>query len=556
MQNVSNRNTSFSILLPLLFTTTLSACTAMKSASLALEAGTADSIGNQTKASYALQVYPGCALPPATPHNKWYIDPVNGSASGDGSAAHPWNSMNAVFNSVNGQSPLLASIPYSHVVNGATAFAPNPNAPIQPGDSIELMSGNYGSVGVGNYDYAITNSDFVTIEAAPGQTPVFTNLIMISINKLYFKNIKIQSLLSVSPRGYGVIVGGSAAFPYKDLIFHGLSISSQDDVSAWSQADWLANAINGMSFDGGGASTGGSCVAAIGNTITNVRFGVALMTQNSLFTNNTIDNIGDDFIDYAASNLTITHNQLTNSNILGDGNHQDFMQGQIGVPVTGVPSNNYSNILIDSNLMIRQTNPTLKFPGYVQGIDLFDSDWTNMTITNNIIITSSCWGIGALSMHGGLIAHNTVLADLNLDLSAAGNCTPFVGAGGSSHEGSPTDHVTVENNIVNQFGADFTATGNVTQNNVCSAYVGAVAGVPIAGAKLGCEMAMTTSTGAQYFGSPGTVYGISNEIDQGTSTEFTNYKPDALTYDVTILPGSLASQLSAGANPSTVGLQK
>ena len=32
------------------------------------------------------------------------------------------------------------------------------------------MGGNYGDIGLGDYNLPTTNSDFITIEAAPGQT--------------------------------------------------------------------------------------------------------------------------------------------------------------------------------------------------------------------------------------------------------------------------------------------------------------------------------------------------------------------------------------------------
>ena len=53
----------------------------------------------------AQQVFHDCATPPSTFRNVWYIDPVNGktqAAGGNGSQAHPWNSLQAVFATVTG----------------------------------------------------------------------------------------------------------------------------------------------------------------------------------------------------------------------------------------------------------------------------------------------------------------------------------------------------------------------------------------------------------------------------------------------------------------------
>ena len=117
------------------------------------------------------------------------------------------------------------------------------------------------------------------------------------------------------------------------------------------------------------------------------------MGNNSLFSHNEIDHFGDDGIDYGASNISITHNYIHDNFDLGDGNHEDVAQGQNGPLLRGVPYNHFSNILIDSNLVIRQTDPKLTFPTYLQGIDAFDEDWTNVTVTNNVVVTSACWGI-------------------------------------------------------------------------------------------------------------------------------------------------------------------
>ena len=70
------------------------------------------------------------------------------------------------------------------------------NPPVQPGDAIYLMSGNYGDIVLGNYNLPTTNSDLVTVQAGahPGQVPVFSTLISASTNKWVFKAIKVQSL--------------------------------------------------------------------------------------------------------------------------------------------------------------------------------------------------------------------------------------------------------------------------------------------------------------------------------------------------------------------------
>src|SRR5271169_4797569 len=104
----------------------------------------------------AAQVYSGCAVPSATFRHVWYIDPVNGKTpadGGNGSQASPWNSLTGVIGgqwgaakSVVGYTrPLLSTVPYYHIANGARVDVADQlgNPPVQPGDAILLMSGNY-----------------------------------------------------------------------------------------------------------------------------------------------------------------------------------------------------------------------------------------------------------------------------------------------------------------------------------------------------------------------------------------------------------------------------
>jgi hypothetical protein len=120
--------------------------------------------------AHGAQVIGGCVAPPSTFRNVWYIDPVNGktpAAGGNGSQAHPWNSLAAMVAATPGYTyPLLTTAAYRHpnAANTANVFTAGPNAgPIKPGDEVLLMSGNYGSVNICQYQAEISNSSFVTV---------------------------------------------------------------------------------------------------------------------------------------------------------------------------------------------------------------------------------------------------------------------------------------------------------------------------------------------------------------------------------------------------------
>ena len=151
-----------------------------------------------------------------------------------------------------------------------------------------------------------------------------------------------------------------------------MTISSQDNTTGWSQAQWVANARNGFFAQTSAGGSYAKCVSMTGSHVTNVRNGATLTANLMVFSGNEVDHFGDDGLDYGASDLAVTKNYVHDNLNLNDGNHNDAMQGILApLAVTGSTVNNYEAILIDSNTVIRQTDPNLAFPTYLQGIDAF-----------------------------------------------------------------------------------------------------------------------------------------------------------------------------------------
>ncbi len=498
----------------------------------------------------AAQVYSGCAVPSATSRHVWYLDPVHGktpAAGGVGSQASPWNSLTGVISGNWGASnfsltgytrPLLSSVPYYHIVNGVRGSVADQigSPPVQPGDAIMLMSGNYGDIVIGDFNLPTTNSDFVTVEAAPGQVPVFSTLWIERTNKWVFNAIKVQSLLGANGNRAALIsvADQGPLFPTTDIILENMQISSADNTAGWSQAQWLAQSRTGVS-ELGSAGNGANgepntrCISVAGSHIQNVHQGAILAANNSLFTNNVIDHFGDDGIDYAASNIAITHNTLHDNFDMGDGNHEDAMQGQNGPLGAGVVYNAFSNILIDSNLIARETVPNNPFPTYLQGIDAFDEDWTNVTVTNNVVITSACHGITFESIHNSLIANNTVLND---GLFPMPGCIAAINLGGASHEGPPSTNTVVRDNLSSQLNVDTRGIGVTADHNV----------VLCCGP--GPFISWYVNGVVQYLSKPGTYMNGNIVVSEGAKGEFVNFNPSTLTY--TVLLKSSAQAIGAG----------
>ena len=298
-----------------------------------------------------------------------------------------------------------------------------------------------------------------------------------------------------------------------------MTISSQDDIYGWTQAQWVANGRNGFDTQSGAVAADTNCISMTASHISNVRFGVGLGSVRTIFSGNEIDHFGDDAIDYAASDLTITKNYIHDAINVGDGSHPDAMQGQIGVLAPGVTVNTYGYILIDSNTIIRQVDPNLPFPNYLQGIDAFDSEWEYLAVTNNIVITSACWGIAFASVEGGLIANNTVLADGLLPE----NCFPAVSISSQTHQGPPSSGVAVSNNLATVIAWDNRCVNVEGDHNVA----------------LG-QLAWYVNGAAVWYYEPGTYWNENIVATGGNAAEFQDFNPLGHTYDVELLPTAKA----------------
>jgi Right handed beta helix region len=497
----------------------------------------------------AAEVYPGCAEP--GPIGKvWYVDPVNGKTpaeGGNGSRAAPWNSLAGLVASTPQPGyarPLLSSIPYRHArpLAGTTqlTYADEAGAIVHPGDELLLMSGNYGDIFIGTYGTSTTNSAFVTVAAAPGQTPVLSSLRLWAANMWRFQHLSVQSF-SKTKQSRLVFVSDQGALTASDIIFESMLIGSPESVDEWTQADWVAKAhYSGFTAMSGPDGLKTKCVSFTGGKIYGTRYAAGLFSHQSVFSHNNIDHFGDDGLDYGANDLLISDNYIHDNLDIGDGNHPDCIQGFLG-PINretapknanGVPYTAYSNVVIERNRCIRQTDPKLKFPYGLQGIDAFDSDWTNLTVVNNVVVTSACWGVSFASVHGGKIINNTVLDD-GSDTGTknpAGKimCRPSVAVGDKSHQGLSSNDVTIRNNIANAIKIIQTAPSVTLDHNICLMIDN------------GCQIVTYPDGKLKIVYKPGQ-YGDHNIVERrGAGAMFVDFDPARFAFDLNLKPGALA----------------
>ena len=321
----------------------------------------------------------------------FYVDPVNGLDTNDGSATRPWKTIKEVISSGKIQSKDKNGTPI------------NPGAPVQPGDTIYLRSGYHGHISLTSY----FNDSMTAIVAAPGQTP---RVDFININS--GKNWKIQGLkvtrgtTGTCPGNTLVSVSGSATRgPASKIEFIGNNVSTVDDASSFTENDWK-NVCNGISLGEGQE------MLVKDNLILNVRRGIGGISNDSKIINNRIHNFSQIGMVVKGSRILIDRNQITNAIYPNHRHHMDGIQayGKGGASGLGCFCN---NVTVTNNLFYANVDgPNRAFQGPVQlhGFGLFDGPYKDWFIANNVInIGNHRNGITAEQATGFVIINNTVV---------------------------------------------------------------------------------------------------------------------------------------------------
>lgn len=266
---------------------------------------------------------------------------------------------------------------------------------------------------------------------------------------LDFSGLKFQSISNVDLPNYNSIINvGRSNFPgpTENIVFDSNTITSGDDVSAWTDDDWVKKPLYY------GLSTKAVCTTLFNNHFVNLRNAI-LISYDADQTNvesNLIEHFGNDGIDETASDVTI------HGNIIRYGRHSakeplhaDGIQGWTGKNVTN------KKVVINSNMVI---NPP--FDGdYMQGISIFDGKWDGVTITNNVVVTNAWHGIALYGVTNATIINNTVVPSNPKKI-------PTWIMVHDSKDKSPSSNVIVRNNISAQLivtGVNMTVDHNITE---------------------------------------------------------------------------------------------
>ena len=386
----------------------------------------------------------------------FYIDPVNGSDAGDGSATNPWRSLQALFDDGLIETQDWPDYPYQ---DGMQLVTINAGAPVRAGDTILLRSGYHGDLVI---EHAY-NTAPITIAAEAGQAPQVRSLRVqaaqnwivrgLSISPSYAATLDSIDMVEISDHNY--------FGPAWDIELGDSALFSVDDASAWGSDEWVNLASSGI-------YVGAARISVHDNTLRNVRFGISVDGANASIRRNVIDGFSADGMRGLGDYDVFESNTVMNDKIGDDfdANHDDGFQswsvgadGQVGTgQVTGV--------VLRGNLFINSTDPTDPLRNSMQGIGCFDGFFDQWIVENNVVITDHWHGISFYGMRDSRIVNNSVID--NIDGQPG---PPWIMV--TDHKnGTPSDNVVVRNNLAQDF--ELSGTNITDDHNIEYADAGAL----------------------------------------------------------------------------------
>jgi hypothetical protein len=364
----------------------------------------------------------------ATRRNQHYVDPVAGSDTGNGSASHPWKTLQDVVDHRVETRTWKGPLPYTA---GQQLVPVNAGAPVQPGDTIWLLTGDHGALVI----QSAYNAAPVTLAAQDGHTPRFSRILVQSSQHWILRG------LSVSPT-YGSVYSAATMVtienhswrgPASDICLDGCQIFSVPDEQVWtSPTDWDTKAASAV-------NASGDRVTVRGCRIRNTDFGIAMTGKGAWVVGNTVDGFAGDGLRGLGDDGVFEYNVIKNRRDVNDNHPDGFQSWSVGPG--GVGTGVVRNIVLRGNVFIAYEHAGIPFAGTLQGIGCFDGIYENWVVENNVVLTDHWHGISFYGARNVRIVNNTVL-----DLNAVSPGPPWIMV--TDHKlGEPSRNCLVRNNL-------------------------------------------------------------------------------------------------------------
>ena len=294
---------------------------------------------------------------PEVTGNTYYIDPVNGLPTGDGSTSNPWRTLQEVLDS-----NLIEFYQRSEAYEPESELdIVNEGAPVKGGDRLLLRSGYHGYIALNRFIF----TDWLTVEAEEGHTPILSQFkIMGAFENLFLKGLTILKESFVGESNYweaeeinyntsSCLYLGSNDFwgKGKNIKLYGLTVKTAENTASWTADEWVQKSASGISL------RSVEYVEIVNCKIENIRHGIAIeyASDNTVAVNNSIKNYSADGCRLISNNVFFAYNTITDCYDV-DENHDDAIQsysrGPDNSPGTGI----LKNVIIRGNLIIGTTD--------------------------------------------------------------------------------------------------------------------------------------------------------------------------------------------------------
>lgn len=344
----------------------------------------------------------------------FYADPEKGDMAGDGSAEHPWKTIQEVFE---------RNMIQTH---DRTGNLKNPGAPVNAGDTILLRSGYHGEI----YCRGAYNDEYITIAAEKGQEPKVRRIFFSSCGKWIIRGLNVSPAFAPEYKRDRLIYVVDWGGPSSDFVIENNTLCSSQEAPSWTAEQWNNLACYGISVIG-------SNVKIRNNTLRYVDYGIIIVGDRITVERNSIEHIAGDGIVCSADNAKLISNAMKYFYKVND-NHDDGIQFHRGRDKT-TP---IYNAVVSGNSVIAWDN-AVRNPliGSPQGICNFDIPAINWRIENNIVLVRHHHGITIAGCQGCVIINNLAYNPYGGDFLAGILL-------GTTHGKTPSENTIVRNNLL------------------------------------------------------------------------------------------------------------
>jgi parallel beta-helix repeat protein len=326
----------------------------------------------------------------------FYIDPSIGNLGNDGSSAHPWKTLQEVIDSNKIQSQAYINNPYRE---GDALKLKNSGAPVIAGDTLLLNTGYHGDVSI----EAAINTDYITIAAAPGQSPRVNHILMSGAAKWKIKGLTVSAAFDTQGHNRDLLYFNSEGWagPTREITVENCSLFTVKVASAWTINEW-------GNYTCTGARMHGSTFTFRNNIVSNVDIGVRVVADSCLIEENVFENFSICGMRLCGANNCSFINNVVRGYHRGNDAYgmgfQGYSEGSDGTVGAGV----VSHVKIVGNTIINTITPDQAFKGDMYGIACFNGIYDDWIVENNVVLVNTWYGIafnGARNCH---IINNSV----------------------------------------------------------------------------------------------------------------------------------------------------